>query len=101
MPAISTLVGAILISPSRNCVASRRFWTGMTLRPATTAASGALSAGTSTPVLPSALAGPHGTGQRELADDDKIMGLVGLDLFAGGEHADGDGEIEARAFFFH
>ena len=83
----------------------------MTCRPSTTAASAAFSAGTSTPVLPSArarsaigqhaFARAHRAGQREFADDDKVVELVGFDLFAGGQHADGDGQIEARPFLFH
>ena len=83
----------------------------MTCRPATTAASAAFSAGTSTPVLPSARARratgstplhrTHRAGQRQFADHDEIVELVGFDLFAGGQHADGDGQIEARPFLFH
>src|SRR5205814_6723097 len=42
-----------------------------------------------------AFAGAHGAGEGEFADDDEVIELVGFDLFAGGEHADGDGEIEA------
>jgi len=52
----SILVGAILISPSRKPAASRRFWTGITVNPSTTAASAAFSAGTRTPAFPSARA---------------------------------------------
>ena len=40
-------------------------------------------------------------GEREFADDDKIIELVGFDLFAGGEHPNGDGQIKARPFLFH
>ena len=43
----------------------------------------------------------HRAGQREFADDDEVVELVGFDLFAGGQHADGDGQIEARPFLFH
>ena len=109
--AMSTFVGAILISPSRNCAASRRFWTGMTCKPATTAASAAFSAGTSTPIFPSAFARiatgntplqrPHRAGEREFADGDKIVELIGLDLFARRQHPERDGQIEARPLLFH
>ena len=68
-------------------------------------------AGTSTPVLPScaraqgdrqdAFDGPDGAGEREFADHDEIVELIGSNLFAGGEHADGDGQIEAGPFFLH
>ena len=40
-----------------------------------------------------------GAGEGEFADDDEVLELVGGELFAGGEHAEGDGQIEARAFF--
>ena len=43
----------------------------------------------------------HRAGQREFADDDEVVELVGFHLFAGGEHADGDGQVEARPFLFH
>ena len=46
----------MLISPSRKPTASRKFSTGMTCNPSTTAASAAFSAGTSTPVIFSARA---------------------------------------------
>src|SRR6266498_2935305 len=49
-------MGEIFTSPSRKPTASRRFWMGMTCRPLTTAASAALSFGTSKPILSSALA---------------------------------------------
>ena len=48
-----------------------------------------------------ALARAHGAGEREFADDDKIVELVGFELFARGEHAEGDGQIEAGALLFH
>ena len=48
-----------------------------------------------------ALARTHRAGQREFAHDDEIVKLVGFDLFAGGQHADGDGQVEARPFLFH
>ena len=48
-----------------------------------------------------ALARTHRAGQREFAHDDEIVELVGFDLFAGGEHAQRDGQVEARAFLFH
>ena len=48
-----------------------------------------------------ALARAHRAGQRQFADDDKIVELVGFDLFAGGQHAERDGQIEARPFLFH
>jgi hypothetical protein len=44
--------------------------------------------------------GTDGSGKGEFANHGKVVELVGLDLFAGGEDADGDGEIEAGAFFF-
>ncbi len=56
MLAISTRVGEILTSPSRKPTASRRFWTGMTCKPATTPASAAFSGGTRIPARPSARA---------------------------------------------
>ena len=48
-----------------------------------------------------AFATPHAAGEREFADDDKIVELVGFDLFAGGEHSDRNRQVEARPFFFH
>jgi hypothetical protein len=48
-----------------------------------------------------AFARTHRAGQREFADDDEIVELVGFDLFAGGQHADGDGQVEARPLLFH
>src|SRR5438552_18542429 len=51
-----TLVGEILVSPSRKLQASRRFWIGMTRNPATTAASAAFSGATKMPVRPSSRA---------------------------------------------
>ena len=32
---------------------------------------------------------------------DEILELVGFSLFAGGHHADGDRQVEARSLFFH
>jgi hypothetical protein len=43
----------------------------------------------------------HAAGQREFTDDDKIIELVGLDLFAGGQHSNRNRQIEAWPFFFH
>ena len=40
---------------------------------------------------------PHGTGQREFSDHQDALELGGLELLAGGEHADADRQIEARA----
>ena len=48
-----------------------------------------------------AFARPHRAGQREFADDDEIVELIGFDLFAGGQHAERDGQVEARPFLFH
>ena len=48
-----------------------------------------------------ALARTHRAGQREFADDDKIVELVGFDLFAGRQHPQRDGQIETRPFLFH
>ena len=83
----------------------------MTCRPATTAASAAFSGGHEHADLAlrlgaqrdgqHALARPHRAGEREFADHDEIVELVGFDLFARGQHADGDGQIEARPFLFH
>src|SRR6266404_8479840 len=44
--------------------------------------------------------GTDGSGEGEFTDHGEVVELVGLDLFAGGEHADGDGEVEAGAFLF-
>ena len=43
----------------------------------------------------------HAAVERQLAHHDEIVELVGLDLFAGGDHADGDGQVEARPFLLH
>ena len=48
-----------------------------------------------------ALARTHRAGQRQFAHDDEIVELVGFDLFAGGQHADGDGQVKARPLLFH
>jgi hypothetical protein len=48
-----------------------------------------------------AFARAHCARQREFADNDEIIQLIRLNLFAGREHADGDGEIKTRPFFFH
>ena len=48
-----------------------------------------------------ALARTHRAGEREFPHDDKIVELVGFDLFPGGEHAQRDGQVEARPFLFH
>ena len=48
-----------------------------------------------------AFARTHRAGQREFADDDEIVELIGFDLFAGGQHAERDGQVEARSFLFH
>ena len=48
-----------------------------------------------------AFARTHRTGEGEFADDDEMIELVGLDLFTGGEHADGNGKVETRPFLFH
>ena len=48
-----------------------------------------------------ALARAHRAGQREFADDDEIVELIGFDLFAGGQHAQRNGQIETRPFLFH
>lgn len=42
----------------------------------------------------------NATGQRQFADGDEFVEHVGLDLFAGGQHAEGDGQVETGAFFF-
>ena len=39
--------------------------------------------------------------ERQFADHDEVVQLVGFDLFAGGQHADGDGQVEARPFLLH
>ncbi len=48
-----------------------------------------------------ALARTHRAGQGEFAHDDEIVELVGLDLFAGGQHAERNGQIEARPLLLH
>jgi hypothetical protein len=45
--------------------------------------------------------GAHGAGEGQFANHDKVFELIGLDLFAGGDHADGDRQIEAWPFFLH
>jgi hypothetical protein len=107
----STFTGAIFISPSRNCAASRRFCTGITFSPLTTAASAAFSAGHQHAGFAiglgpqrnrqHALARTHRARQREFADDGKIFKLVGFKLLARRQHAECDGQIKARPFFFH
>jgi hypothetical protein len=46
-------------------------------------------------------ASAHRAGEGEFTDDHKVVELVGFDLFAGSQHADGDGQIKARPFLFH
>ena len=48
-----------------------------------------------------ALARTHRAGQRQFADDDEIVELVGFHLFAGGQHAQRDGQIKARPLLLH
>ena len=43
----------------------------------------------------------HHAGQGQFTHHDKIVQLIGLKLVAGRQHADGNREIEARAFLFH
>src|SRR5687767_4267398 len=43
----------------------------------------------------------HRAGERQFADHDKVIELIGFNLFAGREHRDGDGQIEARPFLLH
>lgn len=40
----------------------------------------------------------NGAGQGEFADHDEVIELIGGELFAGGENADGNGEVETWAF---
>jgi hypothetical protein len=47
------------------------------------------------------LARAHRTGQRELANDHKIVELVGFNLFTGRQHSERDGQIETGAFLLH
>jgi hypothetical protein len=44
--------------------------------------------------------GADSAGQGEFADHDEVIELIGAELFAGGEDANGDGEIEAGSFLF-
>ncbi len=39
--------------------------------------------------------------KRQFTHDDKIVELVGFNLFAGGQHPQRDGQIETGAFLFH
>ena len=48
-----------------------------------------------------AFARTHRAGERQFADHDEMLELVGFNLLAGGEDADGDGQVETRAFLFH
>ena len=43
----------------------------------------------------------HRAGEREFADGDEIVELVGFDLFAGRQHSERDGQIKARPLLFH
>ena len=45
--------------------------------------------------------GTHGAGQRQFADHDVVVQLVGLQLFAGGDHGHGDGQVETGSFLFN
>ena len=77
---------------------------GMTLRPSTTAASGALAAGTSRPSRllggglqghgQDALDGPGLAGEGQLADDGERAGPLEGDLAAAQEQAQGDRQVE-------
>ena len=42
----------------------------------------------------------HPAGQGQFADDDEIIQLIRFDLFAGGEHAQRDGQVKTWPFFF-
>jgi hypothetical protein len=42
-----------------------------------------------------------GPGEGEFADHGEVVQLAGVELFAGGQHADGNGEIETGAFLAH
>ncbi len=46
-------------------------------------------------------AGPNRARQRQFANGDEILELVGLDLLAGCQHAERDGQIKTRPFLFH
>ena len=43
----------------------------------------------------------HRAVEGQFADHDEVLELVALHLFAGGHHADGDGQVEARPFLLH
>src|ERR1019366_10598518 len=44
---------------------------------------------------------PHCPVERQFANHNEILKLVGFELFAGGNHADGDGQVEAWPLFLY
>lgn len=44
--------------------------------------------------------GADGAGESEFADEAEFFGVTEFNLLGDGDHAEGDGEIEAGAFFF-
>ena len=85
---------------------------GITSTPSTTAASAALSAGTSSPRRPFCVGRGHGHRQRalgrprravqgQLADDGVLLEQLGGRLAAAQEDAQGDGQIERRGVLGH
>ena len=79
--------------------------------PSTIAASRAFSTGTMTALRPRApgferdgqhaFDGAHLAGEREFADEAILLDIGKLHFGADGDHAERDGQIEARALFFH
>jgi len=45
--------------------------------------------------------GTHRAVEREFADEAKVVGVIELHVLRAGDHGECDGEIEARALFFH